>query len=71
MYFDDFKNHLDATLNPHLLWEYNLSNFDFDEMRNGHQHFTIRFSFFTNLMRRVPVHSAFHNKYWPKIYPAP
>lgn len=34
MYFDDFKNHPGATLNPHLLWEYKLSDFDFDEMRS-------------------------------------
>ena len=33
MYFDDFKKHPDATISPQLLWEYNLSDFDFNEMR--------------------------------------
>lgn len=34
MYFDDYKNFPDATLNPKLLWEFNQTNFDFKEMRN-------------------------------------
>ena len=34
MYFDDFKKYPDATLSPQLLWEYNLSDFDFNEMRD-------------------------------------
>lgn len=34
MYFDDYKQHTDATLNPRLLWEFNLEEFDFLAMRN-------------------------------------
>jgi hypothetical protein len=34
MYFDDFKEFPHAKLNPHLLWEYDLSNFDFNKMRH-------------------------------------
>lgn len=34
MYFDDFRKYSDATLSPHLLWEYNLSDFDYNKMRN-------------------------------------
>lgn len=34
MYFDDYKNFPDATLNPKLLWEYRLSEFDYQDMRN-------------------------------------
>ena len=34
MYFDDFKKFPHATLNPQLLWEYNLSGFDYSKMRN-------------------------------------
>lgn len=34
MYFDDYKNFPDVTLNPKLLWEFNQTNFDFKEMRN-------------------------------------
>lgn len=34
MYFDDFKKFPDATLNPQLLWDYNLSDFDYVMMRN-------------------------------------
>lgn len=45
MYFDDFKNHPNATLNPHLLWEYNLSDFDFEEMRQWSS--TFHYSFCT------------------------
>jgi hypothetical protein len=33
MFFDDYKEHTDAKLNPGLLWEYNLSEFDFRKMR--------------------------------------
>lgn len=29
MYFDNYKDHLKATLNQGLLWEYDLSRFDF------------------------------------------
>jgi len=34
MYFDDFKKFPEAVLNPQLLWEYNLSDFDYERMRN-------------------------------------
>lgn len=34
MYFDDFEKFPDATLNPQLLWEYDLSDFDYSGMRN-------------------------------------
>jgi len=34
MYFDNFKKFPDATLNAQLLWEYNLSDFDYNGMRN-------------------------------------
>jgi hypothetical protein len=34
MYFDDFKKFPQATLPPQLLWEYNLSDFDYKGMRN-------------------------------------
>jgi len=34
MYFDDFKKFPEASLNPKLLWEYNLSDFDYRGMRN-------------------------------------
>ena len=34
MFFSDYKDHSDAKLNPKLLWEYNLSNFDYQDMRN-------------------------------------
>lgn len=34
MYFDNFKKFPEASLNPQLLWEYNLSNFDYRGMRN-------------------------------------
>ncbi len=34
MYFDDYKNFPDATLNPKLLWEYRLSEFNYQDMRN-------------------------------------
>ncbi len=34
MYFDKFKDHQDAKINPGLLWEYDMSRFDFLEMRN-------------------------------------
>jgi hypothetical protein len=32
MYFDNYKQHPDATLNPNLLWEYNLTEFDYMAM---------------------------------------
>lgn len=34
MYFDDYKNFPDAALNPKLLWEYQLSEFNYQDMRN-------------------------------------
>ena len=33
MYFDDFKKFPDAKLNPKLLWEYKLADFDYKAMR--------------------------------------
>ena len=33
-YFSDFKEHQDASIDTSLLWEYNLSEFDFISMRN-------------------------------------
>jgi hypothetical protein len=33
MLFSDYKKHKDAKFNPALLWEYNLNNFDWNEMR--------------------------------------
>jgi hypothetical protein len=34
IYFDDYKDHPDAKINPSLLWEYDLTNFDYQKMRN-------------------------------------
>lgn len=34
MYFDDYKRFPEATLNPKLLWDFNLSDFDYVNMRN-------------------------------------
>ena len=34
MYFDNYKEHTDAKINPSLLWEYDLAKFDFQQMRN-------------------------------------
>ncbi|MBA4166306.1 MAG: hypothetical protein H0X41_01940 [Chitinophagaceae bacterium] len=34
MYFDNIKKYPDATLNPNLLWEYNVVNFDYQGMRD-------------------------------------
>ena len=34
MYFDDYKKFTNVQLNPKLLWEYNLNEFDFKDMRN-------------------------------------
>jgi len=34
IYLEDYKKHPDAKINPALLWEYNLSDFDFQQMRN-------------------------------------
>jgi len=34
MYFSDYKNHINAAINPKLLWEYDLTKFDFQNMRN-------------------------------------
>jgi hypothetical protein len=33
MYFDNYKDHPDAKINPSLLWEYDLTKFDFQQMR--------------------------------------
>ena len=33
MYFDDYKKFPDAKLNPKLLWEYKLADFDYKAMR--------------------------------------
>ena len=32
MYFDDYKKYPAVKLNPKLLWEYDLSDFDYDKM---------------------------------------
>jgi hypothetical protein len=34
IYLSEYKNHPDAKINPALLWEYDLSDFDFQQMRN-------------------------------------
>ena len=34
MNFDRYKEHIDARINPCLLWEYDLSGFDYQQMRN-------------------------------------
>lgn len=34
IYFNEYQNHPDAKLNPTLLWEYDLTNFDFQKMRD-------------------------------------
>lgn len=34
MFFDNFKDHPDAKINPTLLWEYNIEKIDFVAMRN-------------------------------------
>lgn len=34
MYFDNFKQHADAQLNTSLLWEYDMSDFDFLDMKS-------------------------------------
>jgi hypothetical protein len=34
IYLSDYKKHTDARINPALLWEYNLSDFDYQQMRN-------------------------------------
>jgi len=34
MYFDDYKKHLNAQLDMSLLWEYNLTDFDYEDMRD-------------------------------------
>lgn len=34
MFFSDYKLHVNAVINPKLLWEYDLVNFDFQNMRN-------------------------------------
>lgn len=33
MYFEDYKKYPEAQVNPSLLWEYDLSSFDFKQMR--------------------------------------
>lgn len=34
MYFDDYKDFPEATLNPKLLWEYRLLEFNYQDMRD-------------------------------------
>ena len=34
MYFSDYKRHIGCKINPSLLWEYEMENFDFKAMRN-------------------------------------
>lgn len=34
MYFDRYREHPEAKVNPSLLWEYDLSKFDYRQMRN-------------------------------------
>jgi hypothetical protein len=34
IYLGDYKKYPDAKVNPTLLWEYDLSDFDFQQMRN-------------------------------------
>ena len=34
IYFDGYKDHYSTTINPSLLWEYDLTNFDYIQMRN-------------------------------------
>ncbi len=34
MFFSDYKQHSITNINPTLLWEYNLANLDYQDMRN-------------------------------------
>jgi hypothetical protein len=34
MFFEDYKDHSDAKINPSLLWEYDLQKVDYAAMRN-------------------------------------
>ena len=34
MFFKDYANHPDVSINPRLLWEYDVSKVDFTKMRN-------------------------------------
>lgn len=34
MFFDDYRQHKNATIRPSLLWEYELADFNWNEMRN-------------------------------------
>ena len=34
MFFEDYKDHTDAKINPSLLWEYDLQKVDYAAMRN-------------------------------------
>ncbi len=34
MFFDKYKEHPTAKINPSLLWEYNLHDFDYGQMRD-------------------------------------
>jgi len=34
MFFSDYKQHPITNINPTLLWEYDLANFDYQDMRN-------------------------------------
>lgn len=34
MFFSDYKQHPITNINPTLLWEFDLANFDYQDMRN-------------------------------------
>ena len=34
MFFEDYKYHDNAVISPKLFWEYDLNDFDFEEMKN-------------------------------------
>jgi hypothetical protein len=34
MFFSDYKKHVGATINPSLLWEYNIDKVDYSKMKN-------------------------------------
>ncbi len=34
MFFSDYEDYTDVKLNPKLLWEYDLTTFDYQDMRN-------------------------------------
>jgi hypothetical protein len=33
IFFSDYRQHTDATINPSLIWEYNMDDFDFQAMK--------------------------------------